>query len=117
MNLISLLKKVMPVMVFFAVTFGVLNMGSYDPYNELTVLTPASVEATTGLSTPGLSTPTLSSPSLSNPELSTPDTFGSEVTQEVTSAENNSTQQRQRLVVSRLVMLPLMSLRFTPEAV
>jgi uncharacterized repeat protein (TIGR01451 family) len=73
MKLFTFLKKVAPVMVIFVVVLGVLNFGSYDPYNELTVLTPNSVSAEAALAVPVLTVPTLSTaPTLTVPTISTP---------------------------------------------
>ena len=41
----TFLKKVAPMLAVFALTISVLNFGSYDPYNELTVLTPEVAQA------------------------------------------------------------------------
>src|SRR3989338_2359190 len=41
----TFLKKVAPMLAVFALTISVLNFGSYDPYNELTVLAPEAAEA------------------------------------------------------------------------
>ena len=48
----TFLKKVAPMLAVFALTISVLNFGSYDPYNELTVLTPEVAQA--DLSVPNL---------------------------------------------------------------
>lgn len=41
----TFLKKVTPMLAVFALVIGVLNFGSYDPYNELAVLTPEVAQA------------------------------------------------------------------------
>ena len=69
MNFVSLLKKVIPVMAIFVVTLGILNMGSYDPYDELSVLVPASVQATSSFGgVSGFDIPSLTIPSLNEPD-------------------------------------------------
>ena len=40
------LKKIVPLMVLFALIVGVLNLGSYDPRNEMSVLSPNIASAT-----------------------------------------------------------------------
>ena len=75
MNITNVLKKMTPALVLFVVILGVLNVGSYDPYNELTVLSPEAALAqlaVPSLSAPSLTTPTLSTPTLTTPTLSTP---------------------------------------------
>ncbi len=44
-------------MVILFVVLGVMNSGSYDPYNELTVLSPDSVQATSDFSIPEVEIP------------------------------------------------------------
>jgi hypothetical protein len=74
------LKKMAPVMVIFAVVLAVLNFGTYNPYQELAVLTPDAAEATLlagsltipTLSTPTLTAPTLTTTSVSEPQIATP---------------------------------------------
>jgi hypothetical protein len=41
----SILKKVTPLLALLVVVLGVLNFGSYDPYNELSSISPEVVEA------------------------------------------------------------------------
>ena len=41
------LKKIVPGMVVFAVLATVFSFGSYDPHNELKVLTPDDAQADT----------------------------------------------------------------------
>jgi hypothetical protein len=72
---LNYLKKIAPAVAIFVVVLGVLNFGTYDPYNELTVLTPENAQAvvaTGGLTVPTLSSPTLTTPTLSGPTLTTP---------------------------------------------
>ena len=45
MKFLSNLKRVIPFLLIIVLTLGVLNFGSYDPYNELGSLTPSSVFA------------------------------------------------------------------------
>ncbi len=45
MKFLSHLKRVTPFLLIIVLTLGVLNFGSYDPYNELGSLTPSSVFA------------------------------------------------------------------------
>lgn len=45
MKFLSHLKQVTPFLLITVITLGVLNFGSYDPYNELGSLTPSSVFA------------------------------------------------------------------------
>ncbi len=56
MNVSNFLKKITPAVVLFVVILGALNVGSYDPYNELTVLTPEAASAAfdTALTIPSL---------------------------------------------------------------
>lgn len=75
MNVTNFLKKITPAVVLFVVILGALNAGTYDPYNELTVLTPEVARASLvapSLAIPSLTTPTLSAPTLTTPELSAP---------------------------------------------
>ncbi|MEM9336658.1 MAG: hypothetical protein AAGA35_02280 [Patescibacteria group bacterium] len=54
---------------------GLFAVGSYDPRNELTILTPDAVEATNqgGLEIPDLATPSLDVPELEAPEIEVPE--------------------------------------------
>ena len=76
MNVSNFLKKMTPAVVLFVVILGALNIGSYDPYNELTVLTPDMAMAqlvVPGLTTPSFGTPTLSAPTLTQPTIEVPE--------------------------------------------
>ena len=76
MNITNVLKKLTPALVLFVFILGALNVGSYDPYNELNVLTPdvaLAQLAVPSLGLPSLSTPTLNAPTLSTPVLATPE--------------------------------------------
>jgi hypothetical protein len=75
----NILKKAAPFLAVLVVLAGVLNFSSYDPYNELSSLTPSLVAASEeislvgGLTIPTLTVPSLTSPtSLTTPQLSTP---------------------------------------------
>lgn len=93
MNLNLFLKRISPLVVVFVLFVAIFNFGSYDPYNELTVLSPQSAEATVAVSTAGaLSTsaigttpltvtapsiptaPTVTAPTVSTPVVTAPTT-------------------------------------------